>query len=253
MDPQTVDLPAVVAGFRNVTQIAGLDGAWRWSPVPGIEFAGALSADGTRLLQLSGRDSYDHELAVATLEFAREREKEIFARNPYLGALEGFRTPTGRHGFDAVVGIAPEVHDFYHVQHPELTPHVRLTFPAYACEFSGQETLDEAITRYRMLRLNNLDREPLPFLRMRYANTRTKGRSTNPGRGFTEPRRLVEEIEWMEGAGGSFVEFENRHGGVWRVEWHGTWLLAEWGARPGTPREIGLGELLEFASSRLRD
>jgi hypothetical protein len=29
---------------------------------------------------------------------------------------------------DAVVGLAPEVHEFYRVEKPELTPHVRLTF-----------------------------------------------------------------------------------------------------------------------------
>ena len=95
------------------------------------------------------------------------------------------------------------------MENPDLTPHVRLTFPAYVCEFSGDETLDEAITRYRMLRLNNLGRDPVPFLKMRYANTRTRGKSTNPGRGFTDPARLVEELRLMDGGTGRIVEFEN--------------------------------------------
>ncbi|MFF1698268.1 hypothetical protein ACFVXC_32385 [Streptomyces sp. NPDC058257] len=79
-----MDIRAVVTGFKNVTPLPGLPDAWRWSPVRTLNFAGALSADGRRLLQLSGREWFDEELAIATLEFAREREPEIFARNPHL-------------------------------------------------------------------------------------------------------------------------------------------------------------------------
>jgi hypothetical protein len=232
--------------------LPGLPDSWHWSPAPGIDFAGVLSSDGKRLLQLSSRDSYDQDLAVSTLSFARAHEDEIFARNAFLGSLEGFESPVVR-AFDAVVGIAPEVHRFYRAEKPELTEYVRLAYPAYACEFSGRENLDEAITRYRMLGLTDLDRAPLPFLKMRYANTRTRGRSTNPGRGFAEPDRLMKEFRMMEGGAGSFVEFENRHGGVWRVEWHGAWLIAEWDTQDGAPREIGLDDLVEFADARLGD
>ncbi|MBD0844786.1 hypothetical protein, partial [Streptomyces sp. TRM68416] len=183
---------------------------------------------------------------MSTLRFAREHEDEIFVRNAFIGSLDGFEPPAG-HRFDAVVGIAPEVHRFYRVEKPELTEHVRLVFPAYACEFSGEETLDEAITRYRMLGLTDLGRAPLPFLKMRFANTRTRGRSTNQGRGLTDPQRLGTELRAIEGGAGSFVEFENRHGKVWRVEWHGAWYMTEWDTQTGTPREIGIGELIEFA------
>ncbi|WP_315884876.1 hypothetical protein [Streptomyces sp. P17] len=74
-----------------------------------------LSADGKRLLRFSSRDSYDQDLAVGVLGFAREREDEIFVRNAFLGSLDGFEPSAGRR-FDAVVGIAPEVHRFYRVQ-----------------------------------------------------------------------------------------------------------------------------------------
>ena len=191
-----MDVRAVVTGFRGAEPLPGLPDSWHWSPAPRIDFAGVLSAGGKRLLQLSGRDSYDQDLAVSTLRFARDHEDALFARNPLLGSLDGFEPPAG-HRFDAVVGIAPEVHRFYRV------------------------------TRYRMLRLNHLGREPLPFLKMRYANTRTRGRSTNPGRGLTDPTRLVAELRLMDGGTGGFVEFENRHGDVWRAEWHGAWFVAE--------------------------
>ncbi|MGW0909331.1 hypothetical protein [Streptomyces sp. NPDC002853] len=262
-----MDIRTVVHGFKNVAPLPGLPDAWSWSPVRTVNFAGALSADGHRLLQLSGPDPFDHELAAATLQFARDREPEIFARNPRLGTASGFAPPmaAARDAFDVVVGVAPEVHGFYRVENPDLTQHVRLVFPAYAHEFSGTESLPESITRYRMLRLADFDRrKPVPYLKMRYANTRTRSRSTNPGRGYSEEHRLAEELRQLENAPGSFVEFENRHGEVWRAEWHaGPWLIAEWGTSAGpppdpdavdavTPREIELEDLLALAGARLR-
>ncbi|WP_461079935.1 hypothetical protein [Streptomyces deserti] len=145
---ERIDIRAAVTGFLGAEPLAGLSDAWHWSRIPGFDFAGALSADGRRLLQLSGRGSYDEDLAVSVLRFAREHEGGIFARNTFLGSVEGYEPPTG-YAFDTVVGIAPEVHRFYRVDKPELTPHVRLVFPAYACEFSGGETLEEAVTRYQ--------------------------------------------------------------------------------------------------------
>lgn len=49
------------------------------------------------------------------------------------------------------------------------------------------------------------------------------------------------------------AQFENRHGRVWRVEWHGTWYIAELDTHGSAPRETGLDELVEFAMERLRD
>ncbi|MCM2422428.1 hypothetical protein [Streptomyces sp. RKAG293] len=247
-----MDIRAVVTGFRNVAPLPGLEDAWHWSPAPGINFAGALSADGARLLQTNSRGTFDNELAVAVLTFARAHEEEFFARNPHFGAVAGFAAPGGR-GFDVVVGIMPEVHGFYRVEKPDLMQFVRLVFPAHSFEFSGTETVPEAVTRFNQLRMNQLDREPFPFLKMRYANTRSLGRSTNPGRGFATAAILQQELRAMDGGPGSFVEFENRHGKVWRVEWHGAWYLAEWDTQDGEPREIALDELLAFAAARLVD
>ncbi|WP_190232832.1 hypothetical protein [Streptomyces avicenniae] len=152
-----------------------------------------------------------------------------------------------------MAAAAPAVHRFYHVELPELTPLVRYVFPAYACEFSGYETFEESITRYRILRAAQWERRPVPFLKMQYANTRTQGRSTNAGRVFARVDVLDNELRLMADAPGSFVEFENRHSHVWRVEWHGAWYLAEWDTQDGAPREIGFDDLLTFADARLHD
>lgn len=242
-----------VAGFPGSVPLHGLGDAWYWSPAPGIDFTGALSADGHRLLQLRAADSYDQDLAVAVLEFARRHEGAMFATNPSIGFVGGFLPPKGFE-FDTVAATSPEVHRFYAYENPELMPLVRVVLPAYACEFSGEESESEAITRYKMLGKSRLlGRDPVPFLKMRYANTRTKARSTDPGRGFTEEHRLHQELRDMDGAPESFVEFENRHAKVWRVQWHGVWYMAEWDTHDAAPQEIGIDELLEFAAARLRD
>ncbi|WP_052848361.1 hypothetical protein [Streptomyces avicenniae] len=71
-----MNIREVVTGFHGAVELDGLEDAWHWSPVRGIDFAGGLSADGLRLLQTSSRGSYRQDLALATLRFAREREEE---------------------------------------------------------------------------------------------------------------------------------------------------------------------------------
>lgn len=247
-----MSIRSVVEGFPGVSPLTGLDDAWHWSPVPGIHFAGVLSTDGQRLLQVTGNGTFEETLAVATLEFARDHEKDLFAVNPHLGAAEGFRAPAG-YAFDSVAGAAPEVHRYYEVEHPGLDPLVRVVFPAYACEFSGREDLDAALTRYDMMSIALTAREPEPFLKMSFDNTRDGVRSTNPGRAFAEEDDLLEALEDLVGAQDSFVEFENRRGGVWRATFHDSLLLAELTEGEGTPRETTLEALLAFAAERLRD
>ncbi|NGO12212.1 hypothetical protein G5C60_32560 [Streptomyces sp. HC44] len=88
---------------------------------------------------------------------------------------------------------------------------------------------------------------------MRYDNTVTKGGTDGPDGVLAKPDTLYREIKLLDGAPGSYVEFENFQGRVFRVEWRGAWFVAEWETQGGEPREIGLDELLEFASARLRD
>lgn len=249
-----MDIRTVVTAFAGAEPLTGLEDAWRWARNPRLHFAGALSGDGKRLLQLRVADVLDPELAVAALGFAREHEEEFFASNPCLGAVGGFSVPG--YTYDSVAAVAPEVHRFYARDNPELMPLVRLIIPAYACEFSGQETEPEAVSRYKMLgKERSVNRGPVPFLRMRYINTKTKGRSAGTDRGFAEEQTLERELRQMEDGEGSIVEFENRHGQAWRVMWsEGTWLLAAWDeTQRGTPQATEIDDLVSFAGARLRE
>ncbi|MFE0703048.1 hypothetical protein [Streptomyces sp. NPDC058872] len=74
---------------------------------------------------------------------------------------------------------------------------------------------------------------------MKYDNTRTRGGSEGDLRGFTTPDVLLRELELLEGAPGSFVEYENRHGDVWRIEWNGSWVVdGKSQDHPPSPAEV---------------
>jgi len=246
-----MDLQSTIAGFRNVAPLGDLEQAWQWSLNPVLHFAGALTGDGKHLLQTNQRGKHDADLARAVLSFARDHEEELLGEGRFIGFAEGFSAPG--YAFDAVAAAVPEVHGHHKAQNPELTAVTYIVFPGYACEFSGRENLAEAEARYTtMLHPAEIGREPVPFLKMRFDNPRTGGGSTNPGRALTYPRILLQEIPQMENAPGSFVEFENRHGMAWRVEWDNGWSIAEEGAQDSALREIGLDELLDLAAARLR-
>ncbi|MET8449861.1 hypothetical protein [Streptomyces sp. NPDC005209] len=242
-----MDLQATVTGFPNATPLDGLDRAWRWSLVPVLNFAGALTSDGTRLLQMNQRGKHDPELAAAVLAFAREHEKELIVEGRLLTSVAGFGVPG--YTFDSVAAVVPEVHGHHKVQHPDLTPLTYIVFPGYACEFSGRETLPEAEARYhKMLPTAEIERGPLPFLKMRFDNPRTGGGSTNPERALTYPEVLLNELPELEDTPEAFVEYENHEGKVWRVQWSdGAWAVTG----DSELRATGFEELRRFVEGTL--
>ncbi|MGI5427828.1 hypothetical protein [Streptomyces sp. CA-179760] len=242
-----MDLLSTIEAFPNVAPLEGLDRAWKWSLNPVLHFAGALTSDGTRLLQTNQRGKHDESLAQAVLTFARDHEKQLIGEGRFIGHADAFGFPG--YAFDAVAAAVPAVHGHHKAQNPELTAVTHIVFPAYACEFSGKETLAEAEARYtKMLRPAEIGRDAVPFVKMRFDNPRTGGGSTNPGRALTYPKILLQEIPQLEDSPGGFVEYENREGAVHHIEWSGTWVLSGESGR----REMSLEELLSFTEASLR-
>ncbi|MFF4112139.1 hypothetical protein [Streptomyces sp. NPDC001714] len=243
-----MDLQSTVTAFPRATPIDGLDRAWTWRLNPALNFAGALTGDGTRLLQMNQIRRHDDALARAVLAFARAHEPELIAEGRFLTCVGGFEALG--YAFDAVAAVVPGVHGHHRVQNPDLAPVTTIVFPAYRCEFSGQETLEEAETRYhKMLATADVGRGPMPFLKMRFDNPRTGGGSNNPGRALARPEVLLAEIAELRNAPGGFVEYENHAGDVGRVEWdrNATWVLTDASGR----RELGLDDLLPLVAESL--
>ncbi|MGY5049588.1 hypothetical protein ACWDE0_28805 [Streptomyces sp. 900105755] len=244
-----MDLQSTVTAFPRATPIDGLDCAWTWRLNPVLNFAGALTADGTRLLQMNQVRRHDEALAGAVLAFARAHEAELIVEGRFLTCVGGFEALG--YSFDAVAATVPAVHGHHRVRIPDLMPLTTIVFPAYRCEFSGRETLEEAEARYhKMLPTADIGRGPVPFLKMRYDNPRTGGGSNNPGRALAGPEVLPAEIAELRNAPGGFVEYENHAGDVRRVEWDptGTWVLSDACGR----QELGLDELLPTVAETLR-
>ena len=164
-----MDLASTFSAIPNATPLAGLTDAWHWSLAPGFDFAAALSQERTHVFQCYALRSYDEDLARAIMSFAREHGSELIAppERPLM-IVEGFAHSPRM--FDTLVAISPSIHR-YHEENPELNTVTRAVFPAYRCEFAGDETEDEA--RYRYVRAarvpaTTLTREPHAYLKMRY-------------------------------------------------------------------------------------
>ncbi|OLB75052.1 MAG: hypothetical protein AUI14_22175 [Actinobacteria bacterium 13_2_20CM_2_71_6] len=232
-----VNIEEVVATFPNVEPFPGLGGAWKWSPSPRFTFALAKDVNGERAFQVNCIDSFDEGLVRSVLEFSRTHKVADAATGP-LALVPGFRYEPYR--FHAVASASPTVHGYHAGRKDGFNDIVIAVFPAYECEVSGTETVEEARHRFkRMLHPTVMSRDPAPYLRMRYENTRTGAGSIGPSRGFTTPDVLLRELELLEDAPGSYVEFENFRGEVRKVEWRqGTWVVE--GARSETLRRDDL-------------
>ncbi|MFG2321008.1 hypothetical protein [Streptomyces sp. NPDC048568] len=208
---------SVLSAMPGAAPVPGLASAWRWSPNPMFTFTAALSTDGGHNLQVNVRGRYDEALVTALLAHARAHDDTFVGQGRPLVAVGGFHHDGTQ--FDTVGVAAPEVHGYHAAENPELSAVTYAVFPAYASEISGSENEEEAWGRFRkMLQPNKLDRTEMPFVKMRYDNTRTQSMSKGDARGFAPLDTLVRELELLDGAPGSFVEWENRHGAVWRVD-----------------------------------
>ncbi|MFG2978033.1 hypothetical protein ACGFYY_34190 [Streptomyces sp. NPDC048331] len=218
-----MNIEAAVAAL-GAAQEPGLPLAWRWSPMSRFVFSLAMDPDGQWAYRMNSLDVHDDGLARAVLAFARRHRLGRGRDARPLTVLPGFSY--GSCLFDAVAAASPAVHGYHHGRNEALNEVVSAVFPAYRCEFRGDEDPQEAVLRFRgMLRPAVVSRSPVPYLRMRYEDTRTGGGSTGGSRGFTRRDVLLRELALLEGAPGSFVEFGNAHGEVWRVEWDGSWSV----------------------------
>jgi hypothetical protein len=237
-----------------VEEFDGLPDAWHWSPAPGLDFAAALSADGRHLFQVNARDTYDQNLVAAILHTARESSPQLLERSALLSAPQEFRHP-GR-DFEVIAAARPGVHRYHEVQQPELQQVTWAVFPGYTCEFAdpNRYSLEDARESFiRFLSPADLSREPVPFLRLWYDNTVTKGGTDGPDGILAAEKTLYREIKLLEGAPGSFVRFENFRGSVFRIEWdpERAWTLVEENQSSG-PDPLGIVDLLSFVERSLR-
>ncbi|MGW5346991.1 hypothetical protein [Streptomyces sp. NPDC004050] len=227
-----MNVEQAVAEISGIEEFPGLHNAWRWSPTPRFVFSLALDVDNNRLYQVNTLDSFDEGLVREVLRLSRQSALGQGQQAQQFVISSGFEHEP--YGFDTIAAVPPAIHQYYTRRNEALNEATIGVFPAYRCEFSGDETRDEAMYRFkRMLHPAMMSRNPAPYLRMRFENTDTGVGSIGPSRGFATPDVLLRELKLIEGAAGSFVEFENFRHEVWRIEWNGIWNVN--GSAQGDP------------------
>jgi hypothetical protein len=240
-----MDLTPKVAAQPGAAPIEGMPDAWHWSRLV-FNFDAVLTPDREHLLEMRVMGDYDPDLARAVLAFGREASARIVDGGRPLVPLNGFSCPGWE--FDTVAAVGPGVHENHAADDADLHAATWTLFPAFRCEFSGTETEAEAIHLFRLaLRPTTLDRSPVPFLRMRYENSRTLGRSTGSERGIAELSVLLNELSLLDGAPGSWVEWENRLGDVFTARSGSAPALTL--HAPGGERPLTAKELVDFAET----
>lgn len=224
-----VDVRELLASNPRAEPFPRLEDSWLWSPMPRFTFVSALSDDPELAFQINFTDSFDADLACAVIGFARDGSLQEAGRRVPLTVTGGFAHDTA--GFDAIATASPSVHGYYIGRNDVLNEHVVAVFPAYLCEISGTESTEEAVHRFkRMLHPTVMSRSAVPFLRMRYENTRTGARSIGDSRGFTTWDVLLRELELLADSPESFVECENVRADVRLIRWNGAWMVSGSGA-----------------------
>jgi hypothetical protein len=243
-----VDL-AVLESLPNIEPLDGLPDAWTWTTTPtarSYSAAVALSTDRGHVFECYAHDSFDEGLARAILDFARSHESELLAPpETLLVVADGFTHPGYR--FDTVVSMSPRVHHF-HEEHPEVHQVTRAVFAAYRCEFAGTENEDEVVyrcTRAAGVQPNVWNREPKPYLRMRYLPA---AGPVIAQRGFTGAKALLRELTRLPDRENGFVEFENWQNRVWTVTWQDAYVVTQDGAEIA---RLDLDAVTEFAKDTL--
>jgi hypothetical protein len=218
---------AILDVMPTATPLPGLEDAWHWQRAPGFDMSAALSLDGEYNLQFFALRSYDEKLVVATLSFAREHFDELRgALERPLVVVEGFHYP--HPAFDVVVSVGPGLHRHYQQEKPELGARTISIFPAYRCEFAGDENESDAAYRWGRaagVQTSVLDRQPRPFLKFRYKAESGRVIKT---RGFAGVKSALIWIQMLERDPERFVELENYRHEVRRFEWaDGHWLVSD--------------------------
>ncbi|WP_326650380.1 hypothetical protein [Streptomyces sp. NBC_01750] len=192
-----MNIERAVAEIENVEDFSDLSMAWRWAPTSRFVFSLALALEGDRACQMNTLDAFDEGLVRAVIEFSRRHRLGRGQDASPLSVAPGFAYAS--YGFDAVAAVPPAVHGYHIGRNEALNEVVTAVFPAYQCEFSGNELIEETVYRFkRMLRPTVISRPPVPYLRMRYENSKTGGGSVGPYRGFATHDVLIRELGLLE-------------------------------------------------------
>jgi hypothetical protein len=201
--------------LNQLYRLFRLDGVQEWyayqDATPSHRFMTALKWFPTKELccEFSIRDDYPDDLLIKLTRFT-DTQVDSLSCEKQITKISN--SQQGIH-FTTVVYINHECHNSFKYQIPSLQPKTLVAFPSFDCEFSGDETpVQISCMRGDFVSTVDWNRKPVPKVLMRYANHRTKSKSTRKKLGLTRMEILINEIKNLKESPESFVELENfRH------------------------------------------
>jgi hypothetical protein len=228
----------LLAGITGIAPVLGLDNVWTWS-IGRFRRLAFLDARGSTVFRMNTAGDIGSGLMEAVVRHTRTRwPADLLSPVTIVPEFvcDGY-------GFDVLAIPRREVFVHDKNEFPELARVAIAIFPAFTCEFSGQESVEEATYRVsRALLIARMDRTPVPYLKIKYRNPAFGGLTKGKERYFMPYDALTREIRQLENVRDAYVEFETYTGRVWRVSWDGGFILGA----GDEDVQMALEQLLEF-------
>ena len=204
-------------------KVALLDDCYLYSiETPAHTFTNLIRLkDAQTCFLVPNRDHFDAKLALNVAAFAQLQLESIDRAKP-ITKLSHFEAQG--YPFDTVVILNPTAHDSFVTESTILQMATYLAFPAFNCEFSGDEDADTVkLMRKKFVSTLDWRREPCPKISMRFNNAQTLARSVGSKWGLTTLDVCLHEIKCLPPDDHSFVELLNFSKIYCRIVNRGSW------------------------------
>lgn len=175
---------------------------------------------GEKLIVVACRDSFNNELAVSLMQQVPALASALSTSRRHI-AVHRTSFP-GEIAFDSLVLLGPDAHSGYEHQDPYLHERTIVAFPAFHCEFVGNESAGEIdYMRRNIVSTVVWEREPNPKCKIYYENRRTGIELTGTKPLLASAEEVLKVIGSLEGARGpeSFLDICNFQDTKAHVEW----------------------------------
>jgi len=198
----------VTAALSPTPKLVGTDTlVWTHSPkAPIMHYARFF---GERAIKTNVRNPHDEALVLAFMAEIEEADLDAVTparpatRRP-SSALQGTR-------FEVKIIVHPSIaNTCFNEATMFMTPVTSQTFPAFACEFTDDDTPDEVVYRIKkVIAWSNWNRIVQPALSMRYMRTKSGVGTTAGKRLGVAPADQAEKVLMKIGEEDGFMEVEN--------------------------------------------
>jgi len=132
-------------------------------------------------------------------------------------ALSQTTLPHNRYGFTQAIIAPPTWHANFKGRLDAEREELFLCVPAFSCEFTGQESIQEfTVLRREVVAIEHWQRSPSPKFLLRFDNPKTQSGTRKSGV-LAKAHVLHQEIDRLDGVSNGFIEVINYQGAVLEI------------------------------------